>query len=119
LGAVPWLLARARYRCPRLGHLWADEGSAGSVVQAVSRILRLTIQIVDRIKPKGGLITQPRLWVVERIFAWMHRCRRLTCQYEQTPMAHEAMVVIRQIALTLCRAMTSRDGCGADYATRD
>jgi transposase len=38
--AVARLLARARYRYPRLGHLWADQGSAGSVVQAVSRILR-------------------------------------------------------------------------------
>jgi hypothetical protein len=33
----------------------------------------------------------------------MHRCRRLTRQYEQTPLAHEATVVIRQIALTLRR----------------
>jgi transposase len=56
-----------------------------------------------QIKPKGGLITQPRRWVVERTYAWMHRCRRLTRQYEQTPLAHEAMVVIRQIALTLHR----------------
>jgi transposase len=63
--AVPRLLARARYRCPRLGHLWADQGYTGSVVQAVSRILRFTIQIVRGIKPKGGFITQPRRWVVE------------------------------------------------------
>jgi hypothetical protein len=31
----------------------------------------------------------------------MHRCRRLTRQDEQTPLAHEAMVVISQIALIL------------------
>jgi hypothetical protein len=29
----------------------------------------------------------------------MHRCRRLTRQYEQTPLAHEAMVVISQLML--------------------
>ena len=28
-------------------------------------------------------ITQPRRWVVERTFAWMHRCRRLTRQYSR------------------------------------
>jgi hypothetical protein len=33
----------------------------------VSRILRFTIQIVGGIKPKGGFITQPRRWVVERV----------------------------------------------------
>jgi putative transposase len=101
--AVPRLLGRARYRCPRLGHLRAEQGYTGSVVQAVSRILRFTIQIVGGIKLKGSFITQPRRWVIERTFAWMQRCRRLTRQYEQTPLAHEAMVVISQLALMLRR----------------
>jgi putative transposase len=79
-----------------------DQGSTGSVVQAVSRILRFTLQIVGGIKPKGGFITQPRRWVVERTFAWMHRCRRLTRQYSR-PIGHEAMVVISQLALMLRR----------------
>jgi len=41
-------------------------------VQAVTRILRFTIQIVGGIKPKGGRNSQPRRWVVERIVAWTH-----------------------------------------------
>ena len=64
--AVPRLLGRARYRCPGARHLWAEQGYTGSVVQAVSRILRFTIQIVGGIKLKGGFIPQPRRWVVER-----------------------------------------------------
>ena len=100
---MPRLLGRARYRSPRLGHLRAEQGYTGSVVQAVSRILRFTIQIVGGIKLKGGFITQPRRWVIERTFAWMQRCPRLTCQYEQTPLAHEAMVVISRLALMLRR----------------
>jgi transposase len=88
---------------PGLGHLWAEQGYTGSVVRAVSRILQFTIQIVGGIKVKGGFIIQPRRWVVERTFAWMHRCRRLTRQYEQTPLAHEAVVVISQLALMLRR----------------
>jgi hypothetical protein len=62
----PGCSAEPATAAPRLGHLWADQGYTGSVVQAVSRILRFTIQIVGGIKPKGGLITQPRRWVVER-----------------------------------------------------
>jgi putative transposase len=76
--AVPGCSAEPATAAPGLGHLCADQGYTGSVVQAVSRILRFTIQIVDGIKLKGGFITQPRRWVVERTFAWMHRCRRLT-----------------------------------------
>ena len=74
----PGCSAEPATAAPGLGHLWAEQGYTGSVVQAVSRILRFTIQIVDGIKLKGGFITQPRRWVVERTFAWMHRCRRLT-----------------------------------------
>jgi hypothetical protein len=48
---------------------------------------------VGGIKPKGGFIIQP--------FAWMYRCRRLIRQYEQTPLVHEAMVVMSQLALLL------------------
>jgi len=37
---------------------------------------------------------------LEHTFVWMHRCRRLTRQHVQTPLAHEAMVVISQLALS-------------------
>jgi transposase len=76
----PGCSAEPATAAPGLGHLWAEQGYTGSVVQAVSRILRFTIQIVGGINLKGGFITQPRRWVVERTFAWMHRCRRLTRQ---------------------------------------
>src|SRR4029450_3986233 len=88
---------------PPLGHPRDEPGYTGSVVQAVGRIVRFTIRIVGGIKLKGGFITQPRRWVIERTFAWMQRCRRLTRQDEQTPLAHEAMVVISQRALILRR----------------
>jgi len=50
-----------------------------------------------------GPFIQPCRWVVERICAWVHRCPRRTRQDEQTPLAHEAMVVSSQIALMLRR----------------
>jgi hypothetical protein len=86
-GAVPWLLARARYRYPRLGPSVGRPGLYGGC--RAGREQDPAVRDPDRrqIKPKGGLITQPRRWVVERTFAWMHRCRRLTRQYEQTPLA--------------------------------
>jgi hypothetical protein len=65
----PGCSAEPATAAPGLGHLWADQGYTGSVVQAVSGILRFTIQIVGGIKPKGGFITQPRRWAVDRTFA--------------------------------------------------
>jgi transposase len=60
--AVPGCSAEPATAAPGLGHLCADQGYTGSVVQAVSRSLRFTIQIVGGINLKGGFITQPRRW---------------------------------------------------------
>jgi putative transposase len=64
----PGCSAEPATAAPGFGHLWAEQGYTDSVVQAVSRILRFTIQIVGGVNLKGGFITQPRRWVVEELF---------------------------------------------------
>ena len=41
----------------------------------------------------------PRRWVVERIFAWLGRCRRLSKDYEEFSESSEAMAHIAMIQL--------------------
>ena len=38
-----------------------------------------------------------RRWVVERTFAWLGRCRRLSKDYEHTPESGEAVVKVAAI----------------------
>jgi putative transposase len=61
------------------------------------------IEIVARPKEQRGFAVLPRRWVVERTFAWLGRCRRLSKDYEEAPETHEAWVQIAMIHLMLKR----------------
>jgi putative transposase len=50
-----------------------------------------------------GFEVLPRLWVVERTFAWLGRNRRLSKDYEETTTGSEAFV-----KLAMCHLMARR-----------
>jgi transposase len=80
-GAAP--AARpSRYRCPRLGICGPTRAHRQ---RRAGREQDPAVHDPDRRRDQaqGGFITQPRRWVVERTFACMHRCRRLTRQYSR------------------------------------
>ena len=45
----------------------------------------------------------PRRWVVERTFAWLGRCRRLSKDYEALPETGEPSLYVAKIHLMLKR----------------
>jgi hypothetical protein len=80
--AVPRLLGRARYRCPGAR---PSVGRAGLHRQRrAGREQDPAVHDPDRRRDQsqGRLYHPASSLVVERTFAWMHRCRRLTRQYE-------------------------------------
>lgn len=90
---------RIRGRFGRLKLVWADgmyKRMAGWVARwRPDRPLRL--QVVERKKP--GFKVLPRRWVVERTFAWLGRCRRLSKDYEGKTDSSEAWVKLAMIHL--------------------
>ena len=46
--------------------------------------------IVKRPEGRKGFVALPKRWVVERTFAWLGRCRRLSKDYEALPETSEA-----------------------------
>jgi putative transposase len=48
-----------------------------------------------------GFVVLPRRWVVERTFAWLTQCRRLTRDYEVLPKSSQAMIYIAMTPLML------------------
>ena len=81
-GAVP-LLECLRARFPGLEHVFADRIYRGKqLLNALSHCGPWTIEIVQRPPGVKGFQLLPRRWVVERTFAWIGRCRRLSKDFE-------------------------------------
>ncbi len=67
------------------------------------RIRRLDPDIVRKHVRQRTFVVLPKCWVVERTFAWLGRCRRLSKDYEAAPASSEAWIRLAMIHLMLKR----------------
>lgn len=90
-------------RMPRLTRIWADAGYGGKLVDWVRKQAGWTLEVVA--KPPGAttFTVLTHRWIVERTFAWLGKCRRLSKDYEQLLSSSTAM-----IRLAMIRLMTRR-----------
>jgi len=100
-GAVP-LLKASRSRFPFVQHAFADSAYAA---RRVAEATSIAVEIVRKPPGQRGFAVQPRRWVVERLFAWLNRNRRLAKDFEATIAAATSflyaafvMLLSRQIA---------------------
>ena len=68
------------------------------------------LNIVQRPKDAVGWVLLPIRWTVERTFAWLGRCRRLSKDREKSVRSSEAFVKLAMIHLMLNR-LRQRNGC--------
>jgi putative transposase len=97
------VLAKLRGWLPRLQLIWADGGYAGQLIDWVKDFGGWTLQIVKRSADLSGFVLLPKRWIVERTFAWLGRCRRLSKDYEWQTASSEAMIHVAMISLMLHR----------------
>mgnify|MGYP001066763502 CR=1 FL=1 len=76
---------------PILAKIWADRAYRGFFVEAAKRF-EIDVEIVVPDEGQKGFEVQPRRWVVERTFAWLHNYRRLSKDYEEETESSEAMI---------------------------
>jgi putative transposase len=69
------LFARLGGGCKKLRRIWVD------------------LQPVLRSDDMKGFVVLPRRWVVERTFAWLTQCRRLSKDYEVDPIGTGSSLV--------------------------
>jgi putative transposase len=61
------------------------------------------LEIVRQAKGRQGFAVVPWRWIVERMFAWLGRYRRLKSDYERLPETTEAIIHIAMIRLMVRR----------------
>lgn len=95
---APHVLASIRALYPWLRHVFADGGYAGDKLRAALKGKgSWTLEIIKRSDIVKGFEVLPRRWVVERTFAWLGRCRRLTKDFEATIASAAAWVFVAHI----------------------
>jgi transposase len=64
---------------------FVDQGYTGEQPAAAAATHAVRLEVVKLEEAKRGFVLLPRLWVVERSFAWAARFRRLARDYERLP----------------------------------
>jgi transposase len=64
---------------------------------------KFVLQPVLRSEGQKGFVLEPSRWVVERTFAWITQCRRLSLDYEVLPKTSEALISIAMTRLMVRR----------------
>ncbi len=101
---APMVLAGIVKRFPWLRPIFADGGYAGNKLKdALRRIGKWTVEIINRSDTAKGFEVLPRRWVVERTLAWLNRNRRLAKDFEQTIASATAWLFIASIQLVTRR----------------
>ena len=97
------VLAQLSGACKKLRLIWVDGSYRGKLLDWVLGTFRFRLQPVLRPNGHKGFVLLPRRWVVERTFAWLGRCRRLSKDYEGLAASSEAFIHIAMIRIMLRR----------------
>lgn len=97
------VLERLAGKFPRLKRIWADSAYVGELIETVHRLWGWILEVVAKKEHQRGFEVLPKRWVVERSFAWLYDCRRLSMDYEYSTRSSEAMIKIAMIRLMVRR----------------
>jgi putative transposase len=97
------LFARRSGACKKLRRIWVDGTYRGRLLGWVLMQCPFVLQLVLRTDDHKGFVVRPRRWVVERTFAWLTQCRRLSKDYEVLPASSEAMIYLAMTRLMIRR----------------
>lgn len=103
--AAPEVLAQVESEAfPRLEKVYADNKYHNhALYRWLQGNVNYVLEIVSKRKDQEGFKVLPQRWVVERTFAWLGRCRRLSKEYERRTDTSETIIKISMIHLMLKR----------------
>ena len=107
--AAYWLFIKmfiTRVDFPRLQVFFADGGYTGKLIDFVKNQfekLAWQLHIVKKAENLNTFKVLPKRWIVERTFAWLDNCRRLSKDYERKTSSSEAFIHLAQVRLLALR----------------
>ena len=102
------LLKVARKMFPSLARAIADGGYQGkATADDVRAEAKMPLEIVKRSDTATGFVVLPKRWIVERTFAWISRCRRLTRDFERYARTTIAFIRLAMIRIMLRRLVVN------------
>jgi putative transposase len=103
--AAPEVLQQLhRHQLPKLRLVYADNKYHNHALYGwVSENGFYDLEIVRRPKGSKGWVKLPIRWTVERTFAWLGKCRRLSVDREKSTRSAEAMIRLAMIHVMLNR----------------
>jgi putative transposase len=108
-GAQQTLAAVESEAFPRLRRIYADNKYHNfALYDWVQTHTKYRLEVVRRPSHVIGFVHLPKRWVVERTFAWLGRCRRLSKDYERLTETSEAMLKLSMIGLMVRRLAPGR-----------
>jgi len=88
----------------KLRKVWVDGTYRGAEWMAwVKQQYHIALESVTRAEGQKEFSVLPHRWVVERTFAWLNQCRRLSKDYEELPSTSETFVYVAMTRLMLKR----------------
>ena len=103
------LLEQAAEAAPALAVVFGDSHYSGPLADWAERELAIRIEVVKRPEGQPGFAVIPKRWAVERSFAWLGRCRRLSKDYEHAEEYAESWVYLASIQRLLRRIAPDPD----------
>lgn len=102
------VLSEAARRFPRLRKVWADGGYRGKLLEWVKTHCPFDLEIRLRPEEQLAFVPVPQRWKVERTLGWFNHFRVLSKDYEYSPEASAAWVLVASIRLMLNRLRRAR-----------
>jgi putative transposase len=87
----------------KLRRIWVDGGYQGTLFAWAWEHVQIILERVLRPEGSKGFVLLAHRWVVERTFAWLTRCRRLSVDYEGLPASSEAWIYLAMIRVMVRR----------------
>jgi len=97
------VLGRLRGAGKKLRRIWVDGTYEGTLLDWVSAHFQFLLAPVLREPGQKGFVLLPKRWIVERTFAWLIQCRRLSKDYEELPATSEAFIYVAMIRVMVRR----------------